>query len=101
MKLLAALALFWSLSGAALACDCVRFIPGAPNWDRDISAVTEHASVILDAELVRITNATIVNTQTSTSGRVTASVDDGSGILQVVLEPTGLVSLRHGEPAAT
>lgn len=42
-----------SLPTSALACDCIRFIPGAPNWDRDIQAVTEHAAVILDAEIVR------------------------------------------------
>jgi hypothetical protein len=50
---LVALVAMFSLPGAALACDCIRFIPGAPNWDRDITAVTEHATVILDAELIR------------------------------------------------
>jgi len=52
-RLLLAAAAVWCLSGTALACDCVRFIPGAPNWDRDIKAVADHATVILDGELVR------------------------------------------------
>ena len=40
------------LPGPVLACDCIRFIPGGPNWDRDIKAVADHATVIIDAELV-------------------------------------------------
>ena len=53
MRVLLAIAAICLFPGAALACDCIRFIPGGPNWDRDIKAVTEHAAVILDGELVR------------------------------------------------
>lgn len=53
MRIVFAIAAIWSFPGAALACDCIRFIPGGPNWDRDIKAAIGYAAVILDGELVR------------------------------------------------
>src|SRR5688500_15048897 len=54
MRNLLVFALLWCLPGAALACDCITFLPTGPNWDRDIKAATDHAAVILDGELIRL-----------------------------------------------
>lgn len=53
IRILLAIAATCSLPGAALACDCIRYVPGGPHAERDIAAITSYAAVILDAELVR------------------------------------------------
>jgi hypothetical protein len=36
----------------ALACDCVRLIPGGPHFDRDIAAIVDDATVIAEGVLI-------------------------------------------------
>ena len=53
VRIILALVASWYLAGTAQACDCIQYVPGGPHAERDIHAITDHAAVILDAELVR------------------------------------------------
>jgi hypothetical protein len=52
-SLLAAAMLAIPSGSPALACDCVRFIPGGPHFQRDLRNVAEAASVIMEGTIVR------------------------------------------------
>lgn len=36
----------------ALACDCVRLMPGSPHFERDIARLVDHATVIAEGVLI-------------------------------------------------
>jgi hypothetical protein len=80
--------------GVPTVADVVAFRVGPGPLIRTPKPLTTAAAAtanggLLDADLVLVSNAMIINAFTSPTGRVTATVDDGSGTLEVVLEPTG------------
>ena len=87
------------VGGAATISDATAFRVGTGPFTRTPVPLTTALAATanggqLDADLVKISNATIINTIASTNGRVTATVDDGSGTVQVVIEPTGAFANR-------
>jgi len=51
-KALIALLVMQAASSAALACDCVSWLPG-PHFDANIASVISGSSAIIDAEIVK------------------------------------------------
>jgi hypothetical protein len=82
------------VNNVATISDALAFrIAGGPLTRQPVHISTAAAANanggVLANDLVRISQASIVNTQQLSNGEVLVSVDDGSGILQLILDASG------------